>query len=59
MPNMTSIKFAQNRSILNPPKASYGCSCRDNTDCSPHNQCLTSNIVSQTDVSNVMDNKTI
>ena len=45
MCNMNSIISAHNRSILNPPKTSYGCNCRDDTNCPLQNQCLTPNIV--------------
>ena len=45
MRNMNSIISAHNRSILNPPKTSYGCNCRDDTNCPLQNQCLTPNIV--------------
>ena len=54
---MNSIISARNWSILNPPKTNYGCNCRDNTNCPLQNQCLTSNIVYQADVSNNLDNE--
>ena len=45
MGNMNSIISARKRSILNPPKTNYGCNCRDSTNCSLQNQCLTPKIV--------------
>ena len=57
MRNMNSIISAHNRSILNPPKTSYVCNCRDNTNCPLQNQCLTPKIVYQADVSNNEDNE--
>ena len=46
-----------NCSVLNLTKTNYGCNCRDNTNCSFQNQCLTPNSVYQADVSNNMDNE--
>ena len=48
MRSMSSIISAHNCSILNPPKTSCGCNCRNRSMCTLQNKCLTSNIVYQT-----------
>ena len=57
MRNMSSIIFAHNRTILNPPKNNYGCNCRGNTNCLLQNHCLTPNIIYQANVSDNGDNE--
>ena len=57
MHNMSSIISADNRSILNPPKTSFGCNCRTRNMCPLQNKCLTPNIVYQADITNNVDDE--
>ena len=57
MRNMSSIISADNRSILNPPKTSFGCNCRTRNMCPLQNKCLTPNIVYQADITNNVDDE--
>ena len=43
--NMSSVTSAHNRSILNPPKTSFGCNCWNRSMCTLQNKCLAPNIV--------------
>ena len=54
---MSSIISAHNRSILNPPKTSFGCNCRTRNMCPLQNKCLTPNIVYQADITNNVDDE--
>ena len=55
MCSMSSVISAHNRSILNPPKTSFGCNCRNRSMCPLQNKCLAPNIVYQTDITNNVD----
>ena len=57
MHNMSSIISAHNRSILNPPKTSFACSCRNRSMSSLQNKCVTPNIVYQADITNNVDDE--
>ena len=57
MCNMSSIISAHKRSILNPPKPSFGCNCRNRSMCPLQNKCLTANIVYQADITNNIDDE--
>ena len=59
MRNMSSVTYAHNRSILNPPKTSFGCNCQNRSMCPLQNKCFAPNMVYQADVTDNVDDEKI
>ena len=52
MKNMGSITSSHNKQVLQPRNENYGCNCRKKESCLLGNKCLTSNIISEAQITN-------
>ena len=55
--NMDSVISAHNQRLLTPNNSSFGCNCRNKSNCPVEEKCLRAKIIYQADVTNDTDDK--
>ena len=57
MRNMVSIISAHSQHLLSPNNSSFGCNCRNKSNCSLKEKCPTPKVIYQADMTNDIDDK--
>ena len=57
MRNMVSVISAHSRYLLTPNNSSFGCNCRNKSNCPLKKKCLTPKVIYQADMTNDIDDE--